>query len=207
MTARQRNARGEGARLRDDLVRGAQRILERTGSEDAVTLRAVAREVGVSAPSIYAHFADGRAIVDAVVEQTFAELVDVLHQAGDRAPGDERLFALCVAYVRFGLEQPERYLTLFQRRRGLERTRQLEAEAAMFDKGAEAFEILVEAVAQTYGGTADSAHTDATLLWMGLHGYVSLRASTPGFSWFADAEGICRELVDRVTVNAQLRRG
>ena len=201
MTARQRNARGEGARLRDDLLMGAQRILERTGSEDAVTLRAVAREVGVSAPSIYTHFADGRAIVDAVIEQAFSELVEVLQQANDRAPEGERLLALCVAYVRFGLEHPGRYLTLFQRRRGLERTRQLEAEAAMFDTGARAFGILVQGVAETRGGSADSAREDATLLWMGLHGYVSLRASTPGFSWFADEEGICRQLVDRVAVH------
>ena len=40
MPARQRNARGEGNRLRDDLLAGAQRILERTGNEDDVTLTA-----------------------------------------------------------------------------------------------------------------------------------------------------------------------
>jgi AcrR family transcriptional regulator len=206
MTARQRNARGQGARLREDLLLGAQRILEQTGSEDAVTLRAVAREVGVSAPSIYTHFADGRAIVDAVIEQAFTELVDVLRHTGDQADGADRLFALCVAYVRFGLERPGRYLTLFQRRRGLERTQRLEAEAAMYDKGAEAFAILVQAIDEMYDGEADFAREDATLLWMGLHGYVSLRASTPGFAWFADEEGICRQLVDRVSVHAGSRR-
>lgn len=50
--ARQRNRRGEGAHLRDEIIAGASAILERTGSEENLTLRAVAREVGIAAPSI-----------------------------------------------------------------------------------------------------------------------------------------------------------
>ena len=48
---RERNRRGEGGKLRADIVAGATQLLEDTGSEDAVTLRAVARQVGISAPS------------------------------------------------------------------------------------------------------------------------------------------------------------
>jgi AcrR family transcriptional regulator len=64
---RRRNARGQGARLTEDIVTGALALIERTGSAEAVTLRAVAREVGIAAPSIYPHFADREAIVTAVV--------------------------------------------------------------------------------------------------------------------------------------------
>src|SRR5262252_4336768 len=70
---RERNRRGEGGKLRADILAGATSLLEQTGSEEAVTLRAVAREVGISAPSIYAHFADREAIVDAIVDTAFAD--------------------------------------------------------------------------------------------------------------------------------------
>jgi AcrR family transcriptional regulator len=49
---RARNRRGEGSKLRADILAAATRLLEQTGSEEAVTLRAVARQVGISAPSI-----------------------------------------------------------------------------------------------------------------------------------------------------------
>lgn len=69
VSVRQRNPRGEGGRLREDLLAGAQRNLERTGSEDRPTLRAMAREVGISAPSIYAHFPDSQANIHAPTQQ------------------------------------------------------------------------------------------------------------------------------------------
>jgi len=37
---RQRNARGQGARLTEDIVTGALALIERSGSDEAVTLRA-----------------------------------------------------------------------------------------------------------------------------------------------------------------------
>ncbi|CAN5750955.1 TetR/AcrR family transcriptional regulator [soil metagenome] len=198
MPARRRNARGEGSRLRDDLLDGAQRILERTGNEDDVSLRAVAREVGVSAPSIYAHFADGRALVDALVAKTFEELSAILREASDEAPAGQRLYALCLAYIRFGVDQPERYLTLFERRRSLARAKQLVADGHDFaaTKGAAAFQILVDAVAES--DSSDPVER-ASLLWSGMHGYVTLRASSPLFPWFGDDEHVCRALVERNT--------
>ena len=75
---RQRNARGQGARLTNEIVAAALSLIERTGSDEAVTLRAVAREVGIAAPSIYAHFADRDAIIIAAVLQVFDELTDAI---------------------------------------------------------------------------------------------------------------------------------
>ena len=63
---RTRNKRGEGAQLRTDIVRAAARLLDE-GTEQNVTLRSVAREAGVSAPSIYSHFADTDACVSPVL--------------------------------------------------------------------------------------------------------------------------------------------
>src|SRR6201994_41011 len=110
-----RNARGQGTRLADDIVRGALAIIERTGSDDSVTLRAVAREVGIAAPSIYAHFADREAIIMAAVVGVFDELADSVEKAETSAGTNpvDRLLAGCQAYLDYGLAHPARYRLLF----------------------------------------------------------------------------------------------
>src|SRR5580692_7036870 len=85
---RQRNARGQGARLTEDIVSGALTLIERTGSDEAVTLRAVAREVGIAAPSIYAHFPDRDAVLMAVVARIFDELTGAIEQGKEAAGQD-----------------------------------------------------------------------------------------------------------------------
>ncbi|MBO0692570.1 MAG: TetR/AcrR family transcriptional regulator, partial [Acidimicrobiaceae bacterium] len=100
---RVRNRRGEGSRLRDDIVSAAVEILEKTGNPEAITLRAVARQVGIAAPSIYGHFADRDAIIVAVVTEGFTRLTRVLKEAlaGSTDPV-ESLRLGCDAYLRFG---------------------------------------------------------------------------------------------------------
>ena len=115
----QRNARGQGARLTEDIVSGALALIEREGTDEAVTLRAVAREIGIAAPSIYAHFPDRAAIMLAVVARVFDELTQAISQARRGAADDpvERLVAGCEAYVAFGLRTPARYRVLFSEQR------------------------------------------------------------------------------------------
>src|SRR5260370_23737257 len=98
---RQRNARGQGARLTDEIVSGALALIDRTGSDEAVTLRAVAREVGIAAPSIYAHFADRDAIVMAVIVQIFDELTAAIERGvpGGRHAPVARLVSACGSYL------------------------------------------------------------------------------------------------------------
>src|SRR5579872_3839910 len=115
---RHRNPRGQGARLTEDIVAGALALIDRTGSDEAVTLRAVAREIGIAAPSIYAHFPDRDAIVTAVVARIFDELTAAISSGIDEARDDpvDRLIAGCQAYVDFGLAHPARYGVLFSGR-------------------------------------------------------------------------------------------
>ena len=106
---RERNRRGEGSRLRADILAGATQLLEQTGSEEAVTLRAVARQVGISAPSIYPHFPDREAIVDAIVNDAFSDFNSAITDAADAASGPvARLRAGCAAYLLFAAERPQR---------------------------------------------------------------------------------------------------
>ena len=53
---RERNRRGEGDRLRAEILAAASRLLEAAGTDEGLSLRAVAREVGISPQSMYLHF-------------------------------------------------------------------------------------------------------------------------------------------------------
>jgi AcrR family transcriptional regulator len=158
-----------------------------------VTLRAVAREVGIAAPSIYAHFPDRDAILMAVVARIFDELTEAIGKGPGPDVTDpvERLVAGCVAYVAFGLEHPARYGVLFS---------ESWPEAPEYCKpvalgpdgrpvlefGAESFSLLVEAIGACVEAGASASTdvvADATAVWVALHGTVSLRTALPRFPW------------------------
>ena len=190
---RRRNVRGQGVRLADDIVAGALALIERTGSDEAVTLRAVAREIGIAAPSIYAHFADRDAIVMAVVLRVFDELSEAIEK-GTAAAGPDpvrRLVAGCEAYLAYGLDHPARYGVLFaQRAMSPEdycRPVSLGPDGRpVMEFGAESFALLVQAIedcAAAGVSASTDAVSDATAVWVALHGTVTLRTALPGFPW------------------------
>ena len=53
---RPRSPRGDGGQLRADIIEAARQILAETGAPEELTLRGVARQVGIAATSIYLHF-------------------------------------------------------------------------------------------------------------------------------------------------------
>ena len=73
-TRRRRAPRGSGEQLRDEILTAATDLLIETGDEKAVSIRSVAQRVGVTPPSIYLHFADKTALLDAVCCQYFEKL-------------------------------------------------------------------------------------------------------------------------------------
>jgi AcrR family transcriptional regulator len=181
---RRRNRRGEGNRLRDEIIAAATALLERTGAEESVTLRSVAREVGIAAPSIYAHFPDRDAILVAVVSAAFDELRDALAAGTAPEPAAQAdpvagLLSGCQAYARFAVTRPTRYRVLFGRTR-------TDADASPDPGRLDVFQVLVDAVAAcAAAGRSDSTDpfADAVALWSAMHGAVSLRAAAPRFPW------------------------
>ena len=181
---RHRNRRGQGLLLREEILRAATAIIVRTGSDQAVTLRSVAREVGIAAPSIYAHFPDRDAIIDAVVVESLGRLrEEILTAAGEHEDPVDSLLAGCAGYVGFGTREPARYRLLFSSPR-------IKAEAAdcspVLPSGLHAFQTLVdslESCARAGRSETDDPFGDAVALWTALHGQVTLRAGLPDFPW------------------------
>ncbi|WP_157877982.1 TetR/AcrR family transcriptional regulator, partial [Streptomyces torulosus] len=112
------NARGEGERLRQEILGAATRILEESGREDALSLRGVAREVGISAPSVYRHFKNKADLVTTVLDDTYHALAVAMSEAGESAAAAgagpwERVRATVTAYRRFAIDKPRRYRLMF----------------------------------------------------------------------------------------------
>ncbi|MGI9018455.1 MAG: TetR/AcrR family transcriptional regulator [Euzebya sp.] len=109
-----RAAAGEGERLRTQLLDAAERLLGQKGSVDAVSLRQVAAEVGVTATSVYLHFQDKNDLIIGVCSRRFQALRQIILQARDQHDTPiEQIRACGAAYVRFGLAWPVEYLVLF----------------------------------------------------------------------------------------------
>ena len=109
-TPRPRSPRGTGDQLRTEIISATRELLERTGNVEAVSIRAVAGLVGVSAPSIYRHFADKEALIEAAVAEVFEALDSAMRAAIDPAdPPVLRMRQLGLAYIRFALDHPEQY--------------------------------------------------------------------------------------------------
>lgn len=100
--------------LRAALIAAAVQILEKDG-EGALTLREVARRVGVSAAAPYHHFADKHAILAAVGEEGFLHLSAAMEEAQATSGPKSRdvLRAMGVSYVRFAVRHPSHFRIMF----------------------------------------------------------------------------------------------
>ena len=100
--------------FRERLIDAAERLFAQHGL-DAVTLRQLAAEVGVSPMTPYRYFADKDAILAAVRARAFNRHAKALEAAYDSASGDLAAGAAAVgeAYVDFAFEHPEAYKLMF----------------------------------------------------------------------------------------------
>ncbi|MCF8505690.1 MAG: TetR/AcrR family transcriptional regulator [Caulobacter sp.] len=99
--------------LRRALVDAARRILENEGPS-ALSLRAVAREAGVSPAAPYHHFKDKGELLEAVAFVGWDALGEAMTAAKDRTPDlGARMTEIGVAYVQFSQEHPALYRVMY----------------------------------------------------------------------------------------------
>jgi len=155
--------------LRRTLVRIARDQIAESGA-DAMSFVSLARLAGVSQPAPYRHFADRKALLEAVTTEGFEEFAAALTAAAAAGGRDGALKAMALAYVAFGEANIELYRLMFASR--------LVPEAgtggALETAAVEAFSRLREALSSTT--PADRIQEEAQLIWAQLHGLVMLKA-------------------------------
>jgi AcrR family transcriptional regulator len=194
---RPRLRKGEGRQLRDEIIAATERLLLDTGSQHAVSIRAVADAVGVTPPSIYRHFDDKAALVFEVSARHFGALEDHIRRACDHvADPVDRLAAMGTAYIEFGLANPEPYRIMFMTRP--EMTPEQYQGVALARSAA--FNLLVTCVQDCIdAGRFRPAYDDAVRLglgfWARVHGLTSLMINQPNKLW-PDDPGFLRDYAD-----------
>jgi AcrR family transcriptional regulator len=184
---RNRNQRGEGTKLRRELVDAAIRLLARMPSEAAVSLRAVAKEANVSAPSVYLHFKNLEELLVAVLEMLFSQQIRLRRDAEEMAAQRgglalERLLARSVSFIEWGLKNPGHYKVLFE---GRVYTRFEDPKIMQLGKPllVRTSELIQEIRRQRRLDPLKNLDEVSTLLWACLHGIVSLQINKPTLKW------------------------
>lgn len=101
--------------LRQALVEAALGLISEQQDLSSVSLRKVARQVGVSHAAPYRHFADKDALLAAIAQEGFYQLTEHLNQSLVEIGADplQQLEAIGVAYVQFAVSHPSHYRVMF----------------------------------------------------------------------------------------------
>jgi len=179
--------------LRSALMEAAERALERGGVQ-ALSLRELAREIGVSHAAPRRHFPDRQALLDALAHAGFERLGGEMARAVDRA-GDgvaERFAALGQAYVRFATEHAALLEVMYagKHRPGAHALQEAAARAfatplALIAEGQEAGEVVA----------GDPARV-ATVAWASLQGFAAM--ANNGLLGDAPLDELVAEAVERL---------
>ena len=148
----------------DDILAAARRLLETDGPE-SVAMRALARELGVSAPSLYFHVSSREAVLDQLTEAGFAEFATVM-QAAFACAGcvRTRLRAMSEGYVAFAEQNPQLFTLMFG---------PCGRDLGFGVVGLEAAEPVIRLATEIAG--PEQGLTLAQALWSLVHGYTVLR--------------------------------
>jgi AcrR family transcriptional regulator len=180
---RSRARRGEGDRLREEILDATEALLLETNDADAVSIRAVAKAVGVTPPSIYMHFAHKEELILQVCERQFRALEEFMVDASEGIDDPvAAVRAMGRAYLRFGLERPEQYRFLFMSptpQGADEHMREHINDVSGFSRVVAAVQRCIDEGAFEQR----DAFMVACGLWTGVHGITSLLISKPGFPW------------------------
>lgn len=192
---RRRNLRGHGALLRDEILAAAVRVIDGADSEAEVSLRGIAREAGIAAPSVYAHFDDLERVLESVAESSWVQVSDEIAEHVQQATEPrERLLIGCRVYVSFAQRHPLRYALMTQDGHAPPAARR-------------ALAVVTRGLLACRGETPDSdsdpdSDRIAAALSVALHGVAMLhRTDTPNL-WLSDfsTDQVIGTLVDGATL-------
>ena len=194
--ARGRNPRGQGERLREEIVTAAVRMLDDLADDQALSLRAVAREIGIAATSVYIHFADRDALVLAALESSHRDLMESVQQAADAASDPVAVLRARVLVLgNWAHRHPGLYKVLH------ESTINQRADVSFKLVLGKQLTEVVQRCMDAGLAPADDAAAVSLDLRMAVHGAVSMRVNQPDLPWPPLEEQVDRYLVKLVGVS------
>jgi AcrR family transcriptional regulator len=170
----------EGARpyhhgdLRNALIERALAIVEQ-GGDEAVSLRELAAELGVSRAAPYRHFPDRDALMAAVAARGFEDL-NVVYEAALRSPGTpvDHLRETARVYFDFARRRPGLFKLMFES----DLLTRKEPPAVLIGPADRSYHLLWELVREVYPAADDKEIKARTLtMWSTVYGFLALQRS------------------------------
>ena len=145
--------------------------IARDEGPDAISLRKVARDAGVSHQAPYHHFGDRAGIFAAIAEEGFSKLSAALISSHNKG-----ISGMCETYVRFALEHAGHFRVMM--RNDLCDLQNYPSAVFQADR---AFNLLLEDVTAALGNSAsdDDIKTHTAFLWSVGHGLATLLLDGP----------------------------
>ncbi|EKF24870.1 bacterial regulatory s, tetR family protein [Mycolicibacterium hassiacum DSM 44199] len=185
-----------GARLsRETIVNAALTFLDREGW-DALTINALATQLGTKGPSLYNHVESLDDLRRTVRMRVVGDIIDMLKTVGQGRTRDDAVMAMAAAYRSYAHHHPGRYSAFTRMPLGgddpefTEATRQ--AAAPVID------------VLASYGLEGEAAFHAALEFWSAMHGFVLLEMT--GVMDGIDTDAVFADMVMRLAAGMERRR-
>jgi len=179
--------------LSRELVLSTARAQLERDEASQLSLRAVARELGVTAPALYAYVEDKGELLAAVAAEHFERLVERFESITETEPLD-RIRAVSRAYVEHAIESPGLFHLMF--RYPPSPTTEVDA----FPPAARAFEVASEATADAVAQglmAVDDVTMACMTMWAAMHGVAEVLLMGFGFDDEA-ADRLVESTIDTV---------
>jgi AcrR family transcriptional regulator len=149
--------------LRQALIEEAIALIAEQGVSNW-SLREVARRIGVSHTAPYRHFADRDALLAAVAEKGFQQMVAHLLQALKQSSGEhsEQLQAIGIAYVQYAIAHLSEYEVMFRHSRKMDEKQY----PALTEAATKAFMVLVNVIVEGQKESAFRSGNPKELAWV-----------------------------------------
>lgn len=181
---------------RDVIVNAALTFLDREGW-DALTINALATQLGTKGPSLYNHVDSLEDLRRTVRMHVIDDILQMLSAVGQGRTRDDAVMAMASAYRSYAHHHPGRY-SAFTRM-------PLEGDDPDFTAAAHAAAAPVIEVLASYGLGGEDAYYASLEFWAALHGFVLLEMT--GVMNEVDTDAVFSDMVLRLAAGMAHRNG
>jgi AcrR family transcriptional regulator len=179
---------------RDAIVNAALTFLDREGW-DALTINALAIQLGTKGPSLYNHVDSLEDLRRTVRMRVVGDIIDMLNTVGQGRTRDDAVMAMASAYRSYAHHHPGRYSAFTRMPLG--------GDDPEFTDATRAAAAPVISVLASYGLDGDNAFYAALEFWSAMHGFVLLEMTGAMTGIYTDA--VFTDMVMRLASSMERR--
>jgi AcrR family transcriptional regulator len=179
---------------RDSIVNAALTFLDREGW-DALTINALATQLGTKGPSLYNHVNSLEDLRRTVRMRVVGDIIEMLNTVGQGRTRDDAVTAMASAYRSYAHHHPGRYSAFTRMPLG--------GDDPEFTEATRAAAAPVISVLGSYGLDGNNAFYAALEFWSAMHGFVLLEMT--GAMTGIDTDGVFTDMVMRLASGMEKR--